>query len=331
MAISLGMMNLRSLLPIRILGVGLLIFAISAGVPARAATIWNGPNIGWAKSVATPSDPILPGVVVLTRGINEVMYNTAAGEVGPGPGSPADTEWALGTLANFSTLTYRTMDALRATQVGDFQALILNKQMVMHIKSQDIYMSIMFTNWGRFFSGTVGYIRSTAPAGGNPPTVTLTNPPSGTVFAAPASINLRASASVSGGTVTNVEYFAGTTSLGHATTAPFAVTGSLPNAGSYALKAVATAAGLSGTSSVVNITVVSPTPVTISPPGISGGQFSFSYSADAGLRYVVQSSSNLVDWVSLVTNVAAGSSVSFGAGSATKEVAFYRVGRLPNP
>jgi Bacterial Ig domain len=321
-------MNLKSLLPVRILGGGLLIFAVSAGVSVSAATIWNGPNISWTKSVATPSDPILPGVVVLTRGGNEVMYNTVT-ELGPTTGSPADTEWGMGTLANFSTLTYKTMDAIRATAGGNLQAAILNKQMVMHIKSQDIYMSIMFTTWGRFGSGTVAYIRSTAPGGGNPPTVTLTNPVSGAVFAAPASINLRANAS--GGTVTNVEYFAGTTSLGHATTAPFAVTGNLPSSGSYALKAVATAGGLSGTSSVVNITVVSPTPVTLTPPVLSGGQFSFSYSANVGLRYVVQSSSNLVDWVSLVTNVAAGSSVSFPAGSATKEAAYYRVGRLPNP
>jgi hypothetical protein len=269
--------------------------------------------------------------VVLTRGGNGILYNTAAGELGPGTGSPADTEWGFGTLANFSTLTYKTMDTWRAGANFDFQAVILNKQMVMHIISQDIYMSIMITNWGRLFSGTVGYIRSTGPTVANPPTVTLTNPVSGAVFSVPASINLRASASVTGGTVTNVEYFAGTTSLGHATTPPFAVTGSLPNPGSYALKAVATASGLSGTSSVVNITVISPTPVSASPPNLSGGQFSFSYSADPGLRYVVQSSSNLVDWVSLVTNTATGSPVPFAAGLATNPSTYYRVGRLPNP
>jgi hypothetical protein len=223
------------------------------------------------------------------------------------------------------------MDAWRATQSFDFQALILNKQMVMHIKSQDIYLSIMITNWGRFGSGTVGYIRSTALGGGNPPTVTLTNPVSGAVFAAPASINLKASASVSGGTVTNVEYFAGATSLGHATTPPFAVTGSLPNPGSYALKAVATASGLSATSSVVNITVVSPAPVTLTPPTFSGGQFSFSYSATPGLSYVIQTSSNLFDWVSVATNVAAGTSMPFAAGFATNPSTYYRVGQLPNP
>jgi hypothetical protein len=314
----------------RILAVSYVVIAFSTALPAWAATIWNGPNIGWAKSVATPSDPILPGVVVLTRGANEVMFNTVS-ELGPTTGSPADTEWGFGTLANALTLTYKTMDVLRAGANFDFQAVILNKQMVMHIKSQDIYMSIMFTNWGRFGSGTVGYVRSTAPGGGNPPTVTLTNPPSGAVFSAPASINLRATASVTGGTVTNVEYFAGTTSLGHATTSPFAVTGNLPNAGSYALKAVATASGLSATSSVVNITVVSPTPLTETPPVFNGGQFSFSFSANPGLRYVVQSSSNLVDWVSLVTNVAAGTSVPFSAGFATNPSSYYRVGLLPNP
>jgi hypothetical protein len=310
--------------------IGLLILTGGALVSADAATIWNGPNTGWVKSGATPSDTIVPGVVVLTRGGNGVLYNTAAGELGPGAGSPADTEWAFGTLANPQTLTYKSMETWREGANFNFQAVILNKQMVMHIISQDIYMSIMVTNWGRSFSGTVGYIRSTAPAA-NPPTVTLTNPASGAVFAAPASINLRASASVSGGTVTNVEYFAGTTSLGHATTAPFAVTGNLPNPGSYALKAVATASGLSGTSSVVNITVVSATPITLTPPVLNGGQFSFSYSADSGLKYVVQSSSNLLDWVSLVTNTAGGSSVPFAAGFATNPSTYYRVGRLPNP
>jgi hypothetical protein len=331
--LSPTMMNRKqSPMTIRRLAIGLFVLTVSANMSARAATIWNGPNTGWAKSVATPSDPILPGVVVLTRGANEVMYNTVS-EAGATVGSPANTEWGFGTLANFSTLTYKTMDAWRASPgaAPNFQAFILNKQMVMHIKSADIYMSIMFTNWGRFGSGTVGYIRSTAPGGGNPPTVTLTNPVSGAVFAAPASINLKASASVSGGTVTNVEYFAGATSLGHATTSPFAVTGNLPNPGSYALKAVATASGLSATSSVVNITVVSPTPVTLTPPSFSGGQFSFSYSANPGLSYVVQSSSNLVDWVSVVTNVAAGTSVPFSAGLATDPTAFYRVGQLPNP
>ncbi len=42
-----------------------------------------------------------------------------------------------------------------------------------------------------------------------PPTVTITNPASGTVFAAPASVTIQASASDSDGTVTNVQFLVG--------------------------------------------------------------------------------------------------------------------------
>jgi Bacterial Ig domain len=296
----------------------------------NAETVWNGPNITWTKSGATPSDTVLAGKVVLTRGGNNVLFNTAAGEVGAGASSPADTEWAFGTLANHLTLTYHTMGSMRGAAAGfDFADLILNKAMVMHIKNEDIYVAVTFTTWGRFGAGTVAYTRSTAPA--SSPTVSISSPASGSTFSAPTSIHLTANASVSGGTVTNVAYFAGSTSLGHATVSPFAVTGSIPNAGSYSLTAVATASGLSATSSVVNITVVSPTPVSVTPPGLNNGQFSFSYNADPGLSYVVQGSSNLFDWVSLVTNVAAGSTVPFSAGFATNPSTYFRVGRLPNP
>jgi len=42
-----------------------------------------------------------------------------------------------------------------------------------------------------------------------PPVVTITNPASGTVLSAPASLKLTASANVASGNVTNVEFFAG--------------------------------------------------------------------------------------------------------------------------
>ncbi len=72
--------------------------------------------------------------------------------------------------------------------------------------------------------------------------------------------------------------------------------------------------------------------VNLSGATIKNGQFTFSYTADAGLSYVLQSSSNLVDWVSLVTNVAPGSQVLFtNALDPATSAGFYRVGRLPNP
>ena len=47
-----------------------------------------------------------------------------------------------------------------------------------------------------------------------PPTVTITNPLSGTLFTAPATVPIDATASDEDGFVISVEFFSGTTSLG---------------------------------------------------------------------------------------------------------------------
>ena len=163
------------------------------------------------------------------------------------------------------------------------------------------------------------------------PTVTITNPASGAVFAAPANVGITASASVAGGSVTNVAFFANTNSLGSVQSVPFSITTGSLAVGPYALTAVATAAGILATSSVVNITVVSPVPITLSSPTIANNQFAFDYSANPGLNYVVQNSSNLINWLSLVTNVPSSNSVHFADGFVPNGARYYRVGRMPNP
>ena len=74
-----------------------------------------------------------------------------------------------------------------------------------------------------------------------------------------------------------------------------------------------------------------PTPSSLSGASINNGQFSFSYTADAGISYVVQSSTNLLDWVSLTTNVAPGSPVLFTNAVNPAGTHFYRVVRLADP
>jgi hypothetical protein len=163
------------------------------------------------------------------------------------------------------------------------------------------------------------------------PTTSITNPAGGAVFAAPANLKLGASATVIGGTVTNVQFFANGASQGAVSVAPFTFTSSALTAGSYALSAVATASAISTTSAVVNVTVVNPVAANLSGATVNNGQFSFSYSANPGLSYVVQSSSNLLNWVSLVTNAAPASPVLFTNALNSTGAQFYRVGRLPNP
>ena len=74
-----------------------------------------------------------------------------------------------------------------------------------------------------------------------------------------------------------------------------------------------------------------PPPANLSGASLNGGQFSFNYTADAGFTYVIQSSSNLVDWVSLATNVTSGGLMPFSDPFDPTEVKFYRVSRLPIP
>ena len=84
-------------------------------------------------------------------------------------------------------------------------------------------------------TGTVSVV--TAP--NLPPTVAITNPPTGTVFTAPANVTIQASASDSNGSVTNVQFRIGSTVVGNDTTAPYAATTNGLPAGSYTLSAVA--------------------------------------------------------------------------------------------
>lgn len=93
--------------------------------------------------------------------------------------------------------------------------------------------------------------------GGNQsPTVSLTSPANNATYTAGASIAVSADAADSDGTVAQVQFFSGTTSLGIDTSAPYSVSWTNVAAGSYAVKAVATDnAGATGTSALANITV----------------------------------------------------------------------------
>jgi hypothetical protein len=256
--------------------------------------------------------------------VTETSYNK--------PSSPADTGWAVGSLANYSTLSYTTWQGAG----GGHPALILpGQQLVLHLISDDIYLSVKFTSIDSTGAGGFSYIRSTpGVAANNPPAVTITNPVNGAVFAAPANITIQASASDSDGTVTNVQLLVGSIVLANKTAAPFsAVTNNLA-AGSYTFSAIASDnSGATATNSA-NITVVTPVQTTFGGlQSFSSTNFQFSYAANVGLNYVIQRSTNLAaaNWVALATNTAASNPVVFVDIHATNNPGFYRVGRLPNP
>jgi uncharacterized protein (DUF2141 family) len=262
---------------------------VAAAPRAHAATIWNGPDISFSHSDENGlADQMTPGVAI-TRGTGGGGLYNAVAEGGATSGiSPKDTEWAIGTLDDYANnlLTFGPCPL----EAGNHPPGYVGTTFVVHLISDDIYLSLTLTDWGApggFGDKTFSYTRSTAAAAAPPtPTVTITNPPSGAVFAAPANVNIGADASVSSGTVTNVQFFTNGISVGSILTAPFSLTASNLTAGAYALTAVATAAGISVTSVVVNITVVLPLTVSITNP-VSGAVFAAPANVNIGANATV--------------------------------------------
>ena len=183
-----------------------------------------------------------------------------------------------------------------------------------------------------FSVGMTGVINVAAV--GVPPTVSITNPPDGFTFSAPASFLLTATASDTSGTVTNVQFFEGATSLGTVPSSPYSVQVNNLTAADYTFSAVAANdSGLTATNAVT-IHVVTAVPIVLSAPQFfPPAHFRFDYTANTNLSYIVQRSANLTgsSWTTLGTNQASGSPVIFDDTNATVNPAFYRVGLLPNP
>jgi glucose/arabinose dehydrogenase len=237
---------------------GLWIAAFCGPLRGWAATIWDGPTITFVNKAASDStqatnqDRITPGVWI-TRGSSQGIYNAATESGFVHFFSPKDTAWSDGALTNYASLNYVDWDTWAKNQHGG-PPNTLGIPAVVHLVSEDIYLSVTFTSWGGV-GGGFSYVRSTPLLTNQSPTVTLDSPTDGASFTAPATIAVAATASDPDGTVTNVSFFDGSTLLGQTNNTPYAITATFA-AGNHRLTAVATDdAGLSVTSSIVNIAV----------------------------------------------------------------------------
>ncbi|MDB6015748.1 MAG: hypothetical protein JWR19_237 [Pedosphaera sp.] len=124
-------------------------------------TLWNGPLTIFTESAGAngthPADQDrLTPAVWLTRDVTHGLFNAAAETSYTHFVSPADTEWSYGTLANYSSLTYTPWE----TWNGSKPFTMVNQAAVLHLVSENIYLTIEFTAWGGNAGGFT-YLRST--------------------------------------------------------------------------------------------------------------------------------------------------------------------------
>jgi hypothetical protein len=74
-----------------------------------------------------------------------------------------------------------------------------------------------------------------------------------------------------------------------------------------------------------------PSAPTLTTPQLQQNKFIFTANTTPGLTYVLESSSNLVHWVAISTNVAGGSTLNYTNNFIPTQPRYYRVGQRPTP
>jgi surface protein len=135
------------------------------GTCPSESTIWNGTTITFTKADgANPEEEAnqdrITDNIWITRGNDggqifniktETSYNKTD--------SPVGTKWAVGTLDEIETLTFKKFRAA----VEKPNSSLIGKNLVMYLEEDDIYLSVKFTSWSGQKNGGFAYERSTKP------------------------------------------------------------------------------------------------------------------------------------------------------------------------
>ena len=125
------------------------------------ANIWSGATVSFSKPDG--GDPELPAnqdrltsnVWITRDNDGGQIYNIAKESAANKQTSPAETEWAIGNISQLSTLSFNNF----RTAVGEPKEVV-GKNLVLHLKLEDIYLSVKFTSWSEKRKGGFAYERS---------------------------------------------------------------------------------------------------------------------------------------------------------------------------
>jgi hypothetical protein len=160
-------------------------------------------------------------------------------------------------------------------------------------------------------------------APGAPPVVSITNPPNNALYAAPGVVTVGVSVT-NDGSVANVRLLTNGVFAATNTIAPFGFTLSNLVAGNYTLRARAeNNQALSSTSLPVNIRVA--TRPLLSFDRGTNGPLLFQFNSVTGINYVVEGSTALTNFSSIITNAGSGGALQFSQTNPAPAQRFFRL------
>lgn len=132
------------------------------GTPVTDYEVWTGAKITFTKaansdaSLAANQDRITSSVAI-TRGTSGgEIYNAVTESDATKNVSPRSTKWAVGNITDLESLSFSSF----RTAVGKPKNVV-GKNLVMHIETENVYLSVKFLSWASGQSGGFSYERST--------------------------------------------------------------------------------------------------------------------------------------------------------------------------
>ena len=126
-------------------------------------TIWTGATLTFTKSsggdptLASQQDAITDNVKITRGNTGGQIYNIVTESGYDKVSSPADTEWALGTVDDIDSLTFEPFRAA----TGGAPKNVVGQNLVLHLITDDVYISVKFISWAAGKAGGFAYERST--------------------------------------------------------------------------------------------------------------------------------------------------------------------------
>tara|TARA_B110000046_G_scaffold24506_1_gene23669 strand:+ start:22 stop:840 length:819 start_codon:yes stop_codon:yes gene_type:complete len=127
-------------------------------------TIWTGATLTFKKSsggdptLASQQDAITDNVKITRGNTGGQIYNIVTENAASSSVSPAGTEWALGTVNDITNLTFEPFRTASGGKPKD----VVGQNMVLHLITDDVYISIKLTSWATGKAGGFAYERSTS-------------------------------------------------------------------------------------------------------------------------------------------------------------------------